>query len=183
MASYRTFLKQSPRLLAVCDQLMSRSRPWDHRSLVAFSTSSVASSTCETCGCIKNSCEDCRIPRSCHNCSSCCCDASHQSWRLSRIRKGIRIEYFSSGWMTIEVLGSIGGGLIAGSFALLAFGGDSLIELISGLAVLGGLRKDSSRRSGDETHGKKTEQITSALLFALIPVIGLGAVISYLTGL
>jgi divalent metal cation (Fe/Co/Zn/Cd) transporter len=85
--------------------------------------------------------------------------------------------------MTIEVLGSIGGGLIAGSFALLAFGGDSLIELISGLAVLGGLRKDSSRRSGDETHGKKTEQFTSALLFALIPVIGLGAVISYLTGL
>jgi divalent metal cation (Fe/Co/Zn/Cd) transporter len=45
--------------------------------------------------------------------------------------------------MTVEVLGSIGVGLIAGSFALLAFGGDSLIELISGLAVLGGLRRDS----------------------------------------
>jgi len=85
--------------------------------------------------------------------------------------------------MTIEVLGSIGVGQIAGSFALLAFGGDSLIELISGLAVLGGLRRDSSRSSGLGKDNKTTEQFTSLLLFALIPVIGLGAVYSYLTGL
>jgi divalent metal cation (Fe/Co/Zn/Cd) transporter len=86
--------------------------------------------------------------------------------------------------MTIEVLGSIGFGVIAGSFALLAFGGDSLIELISGIVVLTGLRKDSSA-SGDSNveQSKKTEQFTSALLFALIPVIGLGAVYSYITGL
>jgi len=85
--------------------------------------------------------------------------------------------------MTIEVLSSIGVGLIAGSFALLAFGGDSLIELISGIAVLRGLRKDSSRIGSDETHNNKTERFTSTLLFALIPVIGLGAVLSYFTGL
>lgn len=85
--------------------------------------------------------------------------------------------------MTIEVLGSIGFGLIAGSFALLAFGGDSLIELISGIAVLTGLRRDSSGSNSGGMHGKKTEQFTSALLFALIPVIGLGAVLSYITGL
>ena len=84
--------------------------------------------------------------------------------------------------MTIEVLGSIGVGLIAGSFALLAFGGDSLIELISGLAVLGGLRRDSSRIGG-VIDSKRTEQFTSLLLFALIPVIGLGTVYSYVSGL
>jgi len=99
-----------------------------------------------------------------------------------RIGNGIRIEYLSSAWMTIEVLGSIGVGLFAGSFALLAFGGDSLIELISGLAVLSGLRRDSSR-VGSVLDSKRTEQFTSLLLFALIPVIGLGAVYSYLTGL
>jgi divalent metal cation (Fe/Co/Zn/Cd) transporter len=99
-----------------------------------------------------------------------------------RIGNGIRIEYLSSAWMTVEVLGSIGVGLIAGSFALLAFGGDSLIELISGLAVLGGLRRDSSR-SSNVIESKRTEQFTSFLLFALIPVIGLGAVYSYSTGL
>jgi divalent metal cation (Fe/Co/Zn/Cd) transporter len=85
--------------------------------------------------------------------------------------------------MTVEVLGSIGLGLIAGSFALLAFGGDSLIELISGLAVLRGLRRDSSRSSSNATDSGRTEQFTNFLLFSLIPVIGLGAVYSYITGL
>jgi len=85
--------------------------------------------------------------------------------------------------MMIEVLGSIGFGVIAGSFALLAFGGDSLIELISGIAVLTGLRSDSSGSSSGGMRSKKTEQFTGALLFVLIPVIGLGAVYSYITGL
>ena len=84
--------------------------------------------------------------------------------------------------MTIEVLGSIGVGLIAGSFALLAFGGDSLIELISGLAVLRGLHRDSSRIGG-VIDSARTEQFTSALLLLLAPVIGLSAVYSYTTGL
>ena len=65
----------------------------------------------------------------------------------------------------------------------MAFGGDSLIELISGIAVLTGLRKDSSLSRTSEAHDKRTEQFTSLLLFALIPVIGLGAVYSYITGL
>ena len=85
--------------------------------------------------------------------------------------------------MLVEVFGSIGFGVIAGSFALLAFGGDSLIELISGVAVLAGLRKDSSLSNTNGAHSKRTEQFTSLLLFALIPVIGLGAVYSYITGL
>jgi divalent metal cation (Fe/Co/Zn/Cd) transporter len=82
--------------------------------------------------------------------------------------------------MLIEVFGSIGLGLVAGSFALLAFGGDSLIELISGIVVLTGLRKDSSLRSTG--HTRKTEQFTGLLLFALLPTIGVGAVYSFLTG-
>ena len=85
--------------------------------------------------------------------------------------------------MLVEVFGSIGFGVIAGSFALLAFGGDSLIELISGLAVLTGLQRDSSQSNTSGEHNKKTEQFTSGLLFALIPVIGLGALFSYVTGL
>jgi divalent metal cation (Fe/Co/Zn/Cd) transporter len=84
--------------------------------------------------------------------------------------------------MLIEVLGSIGFGLVAGSFALLAFGGDSLIELISGIAVLTGLRKISSLSSTGAGHGRRTEQFTSLLLFALLPTIGLGAAYSFLTG-
>src|SRR5713101_924923 len=148
---------------------------------MAFGTSP---SSCQTCGCAETSCEACRTPGDCSDCSSCCCNTVHQSWRLGRIGNGIRIEYVSSVWMMIEVLGAIGFGVIAGSFALLAFGGDSLIELISGIAVLTGLRKDSSISGGsDGGDSEKTERFTSALLFALLPVIGLGALYSYVSGL
>ena len=97
-----------------------------------------------------------------------------------RIGNGIRVEYFSSAWMIVEVLGSIGFGLIAGSFALLAFGGDSLIELISGFAVLNHLRKGAK---GSEIQGGSTESLMTGLLFALVPGIGLGATYSYVSGL
>jgi divalent metal cation (Fe/Co/Zn/Cd) transporter len=96
-----------------------------------------------------------------------------------RIGTGIRVEYFSSAWMIVEALGSVAFGLMAGSFALLAFGGDSLVELISGFAVLIHLRKDVV---GSEVQTRRTELLTTGLLFALIPVIGLGAVYSYAQG-
>ncbi len=97
-----------------------------------------------------------------------------------RIKAGIRVEYFSSAWMIIEAFGSVGFGLIAGSFALLAFGFDSLIELVSGFAVLSHLRKDVA---GSDIESRRTELVTTGLLFALIPVIGLGSVYSYFSGL
>src|SRR5438309_1609957 len=129
------------------------------------------SSSCQTCGCGDTSCATCRSPSDCSNCAACCCNATHHSWRQMRIGTGIKLEYISSAWMIVEVIGSIGFGLIAGSFALLAFGGDSLIELFSGFAVLTYLRRDVG---GSEMHSKRTEQLTSALLFSLIPIIGLG---------
>jgi len=141
-----------------------------------------SSSACQTCGCSEESCESCQTVGECSNCASCCCSTTHQSWRHGRIGSAIKVEYFSSAWMTIEVLGSIGVGLTAGSFALLAFGGDSLIELITGLVVLRSLRRDSSNVGG-VSDNKRTEQFTGALLFALIPAIGFSAVYSYTTGL
>jgi len=82
--------------------------------------------------------------------------------------------------MTVEVIGSVWSGLIAGSFALLAFGGDSLVELLSGITVLSFLRKPQGSSTTDPG---RTERLTNALLFSLIPVIGLLAVYSYVTGL
>jgi len=83
--------------------------------------------------------------------------------------------------MTIEVIGSVWSGLVAGSFALLAFGGDSLVELLSGFTVLTFLRRSPSGPGTGLRRG--TEKITNALLFSLIPVIGLGAIYSYFAGL
>ncbi len=82
--------------------------------------------------------------------------------------------------MAVEVVGSIGIGLLSGSLALLAFGGDSVVELLSSVVVVGHLREDTT---GSTEPGRRTALITSALLFTLIPIIGLSAVYSYATGL
>ena len=63
---------------------------------------------------------------------------------------------------------------------MLAFGGDSLIEFISGLAVLGNLRRNGSDR--EHLHTDRTERIGTVLLFALITVIGVGSVYSFFSG-
>jgi divalent metal cation (Fe/Co/Zn/Cd) transporter len=81
--------------------------------------------------------------------------------------------------MAVEVVGSIGIGLLSGSLALLAFGSDSLIEIMSGLAVTLHLRRDSTGSNG---LGERTERLTKFLLAALIPIIGGGALYSYLAG-
>jgi divalent metal cation (Fe/Co/Zn/Cd) transporter len=82
--------------------------------------------------------------------------------------------------MTVEVVGAIGIGLLSSSLALIAFGSDSLVELISGFAVLNHLKGDSL---GSSDRGERTEKLTKLLLVALIPVIGLSAIYSYLEGI
>jgi divalent metal cation (Fe/Co/Zn/Cd) transporter len=101
-------------------------------------------------------------------------------WRRGRINKAASIEYFGSIWMAVEVAGSIGIGLLSGSLALLAFGGDSVVELLSGFVVLGHLRKDLTGTAGP---GRRTALAATFLLFALVPTIGFGAIYSYVSGL
>ena len=82
--------------------------------------------------------------------------------------------------MVVEVVGSIGIGLFSGSLALLAFGGDSVVELLSAFVVFSHLRGDVT---GSRGLGRRTAAATTFLLFAIIPTVGLGAVYSYTSGL
>ena len=135
---------------------------------------------CESCGCTETSCEGCSSPDLCSSCVGCCCSPSHRAWRTARISRAISIEYFSSLWMVVEVAGSIGVGIVSGSLALLAFGGDSVVELLSAFVVFSHLRGDVSGTGGI---GRRTAVTTTLLLFALVPAIGLGAVYSFELGL
>ncbi len=83
--------------------------------------------------------------------------------------------------MTVESIVSLVAAILAGSFALAAFGGDSIIELISAAAVASYLKRFGKGKVDDRVL-HRTEKITSLLLFSLIPVIGLGAIYSFLTG-
>jgi divalent metal cation (Fe/Co/Zn/Cd) transporter len=82
--------------------------------------------------------------------------------------------------MVVEVVGSVGIGLFSGSLALLAFGGDSVVELLSAFVVFSHLRGDVT---GSRGLGRRTAAVTTFLLFAIIPTVGLGAVYSYTSGL
>ena len=98
-----------------------------------------------------------------------------------RLHRGLLLEYVSIGWMSVEGTASVLAGVLAGSLALLAFGGDSFIELLSAYAVANYLRRPE-RGKADSEILKRTERITRALLVILIPTIGLGVVYSYITG-
>lgn len=136
-------------------------------------------SFCGACGCVQASCEPCITPSDCATCDSCCCEEAHRTWRKGRILQGLRVEYLSNAWMSVEVAGAILAGALAGSLALLAFGADSSVELISGVVVMRHLRSDYK---GGENLGHRTALLTTGLLFGLIPVIGGIGVYSYLSG-
>jgi divalent metal cation (Fe/Co/Zn/Cd) transporter len=56
-------------------------------------------------------------------------------------RRALWLEYFTVGWNVVEGVVAIGAGLLAGSVALVGFGVDSSIEVISALGLLWRLRK------------------------------------------
>ena len=70
--------------------------------------------------------------------------------RLNLVRRGQRLEYFTVAYNSIEGLVSIVSGLISGSVSLVGFGLDSVIEVISGAALLWRLHHDLNPSRRDE---------------------------------
>jgi divalent metal cation (Fe/Co/Zn/Cd) transporter len=99
------------------------------------------------------------------------------------LKHGLLVEYASLAWMSVEALVSLYSGLLAWSFALLAFGGDSLVELLSSFVVVVHMR--TILRGDPHSHivRERAEWATALLLFSLLPIIGLGAGYSLLTGI
>lgn len=78
--------------------------------------------------------------------------------------------------MCVEVAGATTAGVLAGSFALIAFGSDSIIELLSASVVLRHLRLDDS---GSGVQGERSALFTSILLISLVPAIGISSSYSF----
>lgn len=84
-----------------------------------------------------------------------------------------RIQTLTILWMTVEAFVSLSAAWMARSPALLAFGGDSTIELLSALVVLWRFRAPAQERSE-----KQVARIAGALLFMLAAYV---AVVSAMT--
>ena len=72
--------------------------------------------------------------------------------RQLTVRRGILLSYATIGYNTLEAIGSLVAGMLAGSVALIGFGIDSVIEVIASIAAQLRLRADADllRRSGAE---------------------------------
>ena len=87
--------------------------------------------------------------------------------------------------MSIEAVASIIAGLIIGkSFALLAFAGDSVIELMSAFAVMQYVRGLMGKPGFSKSlESERVERVALALLILLVPTILAVVVYSYFAGL
>lgn len=77
--------------------------------------------------------------------------------RQSTVRRGILLSYATIGYNTLEAIGSLVAGVLAGSVALVGFGIDSVIEVIASVAAQLRLRADAdlSRRSDAEVRTRR----------------------------
>ena len=60
----------------------------------------------------------------------------HEPAEAAHTQAGRRIEYLSLAWTSLEAIGGLIAGLMAGSIALIGFGADSVIEIASSSILL-----------------------------------------------
>jgi cation diffusion facilitator family transporter len=84
-------------------------------------------------------------------------------------RRALWLENFTVGWNVIEGVVAIGAGLLAGSVALIGFGVDSSIEVISALGLLWRLRKAGPDATVAEEGGaeRRALYVVAATFFLL----------------
>jgi cation diffusion facilitator family transporter len=99
-------------------------------------------------------------------------------------RRALRLEYFTVSWNVIEALVAITAGVIAGSVALVGFGVDSGIEVISAVALLWRLRKaDADADAQTEEHAERRAlYAVAATFFLLAAYIGFEALSALIAG-
>lgn len=93
-------------------------------------------------------------------------------------RRGVRLEVFTITWNVVEAVVAIGAGIFAGSVALVGFGVDSGIEVISAVALLWRLLRAGPDASAGE-HGaaeKRALYFVAATFFLLSVYIAYEAV-------
>jgi len=96
--------------------------------------------------------------------------------RAALIRRAFRLEWLTVGWMTIEAVVALVAGIGAGSLVLVAFGLDSIIELISAGVLM--WRLSTELRHGQafsETAERLASRIGGVLLMTLATYVVLAA--------
>ena len=102
--------------------------------------------------------------------------ASSKTFSLETTRRIIRIQALTLVWMSVEAVVSLGAAWSARSPALLGFGGDSAVELLSAAVALWRFYSPSR---GDHAE-QQAARIAGGLLFVLAAFVALAAVLTLL---
>lgn len=83
--------------------------------------------------------------------------------------RALRLEWFTVAWNVVEAVVAIGAGLAVGSVALVGFGADSTIEVLSAVALLWRLRRAGARASAAERgHAERRALYLVAATFLIL---------------
>lgn len=99
-----------------------------------------------------------------------------QNPKQGTLRRIQRIQTVTIVWMTVEAAVSLTAAWMAHSPALLAFGGDSAIELLSAIVVLWRFRAHAEQEQSE----KHAAQIAAVLLFILAAYVAVASVVTLL---
>lgn len=99
--------------------------------------------------------------------------------RGALVRAAFRLEWLTLAWMVVEAAVAIGAGLAARSLLLLAFGIDSVIELVSAGVLLWRLSVELRRgREFSEAAERAASRVGGVLLYALAAYVVVAAAFS-----
>ena len=97
--------------------------------------------------------------------------------RSALLRKGIRLEYLTVGWNSLEAAIAVIAGVAAGSIALVGFGLDSVVEVVAGSMLLWRLRVEVAHDHGECAETEHAERL--ALRFVGVTFFLLAAYVAY----
>jgi hypothetical protein len=75
--------------------------------------------------------------------------------RIPVVPRAVVLEWFTVGWNVVEALVAVGAGLLSGSVALIGFGFDSGIEVISAVGLIWRLRTSADAPKDEETAAER----------------------------
>lgn len=102
--------------------------------------------------------------------------------RRAYLRRGLLLAGLTVGWNVVEGVIAIAAGLAAGSIALVSFGVDSGIEVLSGLVMVWRLRAEAADRLPNEEAERRAIKLIAATFFLLAAYVGFESVRDLLAG-
>lgn len=97
--------------------------------------------------------------------------------RAALVRRALWLERLTAVWMTIEAAIALGTGVFAHSVTLIAFGADSLIELLSACVLLWRLRVELEQGQAFSEDVERRASRIGGVLLALLTLYVLGSAI------